>query len=151
MVCGLEALVKMEEEKIKREEEEARKRKEYIEERKTRTIPFCDNELTKHIEKKIENNETVEIAIRYNEEYNNELIDVCTYVRHCYANGNSAYNRIGFDIHYETFIKYVTSHCWAIMGREIIKYGVIYGLGQYNYHSLIKFELTPSPECLKEI
>lgn len=147
MICGLEALVKMEEEKIKREEEEARKRKEYIEERKTRTIPFCDDELTKYIEEKIENNEKLEMAIRYNEKYNNELVDICVYTRHCYADGDSAYERIGYDIHYETFIKYVTSHCWAMIGETEMR-TPIYGLGRYNYHSLIGFELTPSPDCL---
>ena len=149
MICGLEALVKMEEEKIRREEEEKRKCKEYIEKCKAETIPFCDNELTKYIEKKIENNEKIEIAIRYNENenYNNELVDVCVYIRHCYANGESAYSRIGYDIHYETFVKYVTSHCWTIIG-EVKDGAPIYGLGRYNYYSLIRFELTPSPECL---
>lgn len=147
MICGLEALVKMEEEKIKREEEEKRQNREYIEERKTKTIPFCDNELTKHIEEKIENNEKIEMAIRYNEKYNNELVDVCAFVRHCYADGDSAYIRIGCDIHYETFIKYVTSHCWAII-REATTRNAIFGLGQHNYYSLISFELIPSPDCL---
>jgi hypothetical protein len=154
MICGLEALVKMEEERIKREEEkrrqkeeEERQKREYIEERKIRTIPFCDNELTKHIERKIKNNEKIEMAIRYNENYNNELVDICVYIRHCYADGESAYSRIGYDIHYETFVKYVTSHCWTIIG-EAKERKHIYGLGRYNYHSLISFELTPSPGCL---
>lgn len=147
MICGLEALVKMEEERIRREEEKERQKREYIEECKTKTIPFCDNELTKHIERKIENNEKIEMAIRYNEEYNNELIDVCVYSHCCYANGDSAYVRIGYDIHYETFIKYVASHCWIMIG-EAEKHKPIYKLGQYNYHSLIGFELTPSPGCL---
>lgn len=145
MICGFEALVKMEEERIKREEEARIERLAYIEQCKTKTVEFCEKELTQHIENKIKNNERIVIA-RQDNISDEGLTNCYKYEEHCYADGTSGYRTFLWFAHYDTLIKHLKAHCWSVKEKEIS--GVIHGLGKECYNPLIEIELIPTPNCI---
>lgn len=159
MVCGLEALAIINEEKAKKEEENRRRilaeeqeKRKYILERIERTQNFCENEFSSYVLDELKRGASSITFLITNSCRYEGICDFYIYSIGCYANGESAYDylrdkdgRDVYHIHWETFLNYITTHCWKVdYCKEV--YERIYGLGRNNL--AIKYKIVPSPSCI---
>jgi hypothetical protein len=153
MICGLEALVKMEAIKVEREERLKREAEERERERKEYTIDYCEKILNSKIEEMIRMGANTTSPIVMYGGRSTTCLSPMKETREAYADGRSSYEYEGYCFNGTRYgnlcldksilEEYLKSYCWKINLKPFSGYKKCVG-----EITLYELTISPIPKCM---